>query len=99
MMNNNEHSKLSYDDVVSAATALKTSSDDMKTLLEEVKSLFNKIGDGGVWSGTAASNTKENFDQLSSKFNEFYMAIDDCSKYLNSVVENYKSVDQIIKGA
>ena len=98
-MNNNEHSKLSYSEVVSAAAELNTDANNMSALLEEVKTLFNKIGDGGVWSGTAASNTKENFDQLSSKFNEFYTAIDDCSKYLNSVVENYKSVDQIIKGA
>lgn len=95
------HSKLSYSDILSAASELKTSSDDMKILLEEVKTLFNKIGDGDgvVWSGASASQTKENFDQLSSKFGEFYSAIEDCSRYLNSVVANYQSVDSAIKGA
>lgn len=92
-------SKLSYEQVVSAANELNTASNEMNTLLNEMKMLFSKIGEENVWSGTAASSAKETFDALSAKFPEFYEAVNDCSKYLNTVVENYRSVDTVIKNA
>ena len=70
----------------------------IKYIRDGVKSLFDKIGTEDVWSGTAASKTKETFDQLSAKFPEFSQSINDCYKYLTSVVENYKSVDTMVTG-
>ncbi len=94
-----DFSKLSYEQVTAAANELNNASNDMNTLLNEMKTLFSKIGEENVWSGTAASTAKETFDALSAKFPEFYQAVNDCSKYLNSVVENYQSVDSAIKNA
>ena len=65
---------------------------------QEIKALFNKVGTDDVWNGTAASTTKAEFDRLSAKFPEFSSAINDCYKYLLSVVENYKSVDTKVIG-
>lgn len=93
-----DFSKLTYSQVQTIADSLNTSSVDMEGLLSEIKSLFDKIGNDGVWSGTAASTTKETFDALSAKFPEFSQAINDCYKYLLQVVENYKSVDNMVSG-
>lgn len=94
-----DFSKLSYSQIRSASAELNTSANEMNSLLEEVKKLFAKIGQDGTWSGTAASTSKETFDALSVKFPEFYQAVSDCSKYLDSVVANYEAVDSAIKGA
>lgn len=93
-----DFSKLSYNQITDIAEDLKNSASQMETLLNEIKTLFNKVGTDEVWSGTAASTTKAKFDQLSAKFPEFYTAINDCHTYLMSVVENYKSVDRGVMG-
>lgn len=93
-----DFSKLSYAQVQGLADQLNSSSSSMETLLTEIKALFEKVGNDDVWSGTAASSTKETFDQLSAKFPEFSQSVNDCYKYLMSVVENYKSVDQMVIG-
>lgn len=93
-----DFSKLSYGQINSIAEQLSSSASQMESVLEEVKALFNKIGTEDVWSGTAASATKEKFDRLSAKFPEFSQAVEDCHKYLLQVVENYKAVDTSIMG-
>lgn len=91
-----DFSKLSYAQVQSIAEQLNSSSLQMESLLTEIKTLFEKVGNDDVWSGTAASQTKETFNTLSAKFPEFSQSINDCYKYLVSVVENYKSVDAAV---
>lgn len=93
-----DFSKLTYSQVQAMADQLNSSSTQMEALLSEIKTLFNKIGTDDVWSGTAASTTKETFDELSAKFPEFSQSVNDCYKYLVSVVENYKSVDAMVTG-
>lgn len=94
-----DFSKLSYGQIQSIADQLNSSSSQMETLLSEIKSLFERIGSDDVWSGTSASATKETFDQLSAKFPEFSASVNDCYKYLVSVVENYKAVDSMVSGS
>lgn len=91
-----DFSKLSYGEIASYSTNLQSYSTDMQSLLNEIKTLFGKIGTDDVWSGTAADSAKEKFDALSNKFPDFYNAISDCAKYLNSVIETYKAVDSKI---
>ena len=93
-----DFSKLSYSQVQSLADQLNSSSTQMESLLTEIKALFEKIGNEEVWSGTAAPQTKEVFDTLSAKFPEFSKSVNDCYRYLISVVENYKSVDAMVAG-
>ena len=93
-----DFSRLSYSQIQSIAEQLNSSSIQMENLLSEIKTLFGKIGTDDVWNGTAASTTKEKFNELSAKFPEFSQAINDCYKYLMSVLENYKSVDTMVTG-
>ncbi len=93
-----DFSKLSYSQVETLATQLNGASTSMESLLDEIKTLFNKVGTDDVWSGTAASETKNEFDTLSAKFPEFSNAINDCYRYLMSVVETYKNVDATVQG-
>lgn len=93
-----DFSRLSYGQITSIAEQLNNSSAQMESLLNEIKALFDKVGTDDVWSGTAASATKEKFDTLSAKFPEFSQAVNDCYKYLLSVVENYQNVDNVVKG-
>ena len=93
-----DFSRLSYGQVQSLADQLNSSSTAMESLLAEIKALFEKVGTDDVWSGTAAASTKDTFDTLSAKFPEFSAAINDCYKYLLSVVENYKAVDATVTG-
>lgn len=93
-----DFSKLTYGQVQAMADQLNTSSTDMESLLSEIKSLFDKVGTEDVWSGTAASTTKETFDKLSEKFPEFSQSVKDCYEYLMKVVENYKTVDAMVTG-
>jgi len=92
------HSKLSYAQITSMAEQLNSSSSQMEDLLREITALFNKIGTDDVWAGTAASQTKAEFDTLSAKFPEFSQAVNDCYKYLLSVVETFQSVDAAVTG-
>lgn len=93
-----DFSKVSYEQILSMSSNLKNDATKMQGILENVKTEFNRVGTDDVWSGTAASENKAEFDKLSSQFETFYQAIDDCSKYLNSMVENYKSVDAAVTG-
>ena len=68
----------------------------MQSLLNEIRSLFDKIGDEGVWSGTAANKAHDKFKELYDKFPNFYEAVKDTSKYLNEVVANYQAVDDAL---
>ena len=94
-----DFSKLSYEQVKGKADELNNSATQMDSLLNEVRDLFDRIGNDDVWSGTAASTTKDAFNRLSAKFPEFVTAVTDCSRYLMSAVENYQSVDHMVTGA
>ncbi len=91
---NTSGSTLTYAQIDSISTNLKSYSSNMEALLNEIKGLFAKVGTDAVWSGTAAQTAKEEFDRLSAKFPEFSQAISDCSNYLNTVVANYQAVDR-----
>ena len=94
-----DFSRLSYGQITTMAEQLNSSANQMESLLNELNMLFNKIGTDEVWSGTAAAATKEKFDTLSAKFPEFSQAISDCYRYLLTVVESYKSVDDMVTKA
>ncbi len=89
-------SGLTYEGINQIANDLKSKANDMNTTLNEIKGQMNKIGQDSVWSGTAASKDKEEFDKLSKKFPEFYDAVKNCSDYLLKIVERYQAVDKAI---
>ncbi len=89
-------SGLSYNEIASIAEQLKSKATNMETILNAVSTEFNKVGNDGTWSGTAATQAKQEFDALKAKFPEFKEAIDSCAKYLSQTVERYKAVDQAV---
>lgn len=91
-----DFSRLSYGKVRDMSSQLSSSANSMANILNEVEAQFNKIGDEGTWSGTAAAEVKAEFDTLKSKFGEFSQAIADCSAYLNNVVANYEAADKAL---
>ena len=91
-------SKLSYESITDYSQQLKANAGSMEDILSQVTTLFNKIGTDDVWSGTAASSAKDEFDTLSAKFPEFSKAINDCATYLDQVVAAYQDVDSKIMG-
>ncbi len=93
-----DFSKLSYGQITEIASDLSSNASQMENILNETKTLLNKIGTDEVWSGTAASAAKEKFDTLSAKFPEFSQAVNDCSAYLNQVVANYQAADKSLMG-
>lgn len=91
--------KLSYGELENIASQLKSSSEAMSEILNNVENEFAKVGDEGTWSGTAASETKEVFDQLSKKFPEFVEAVESCYTYLTTkVIPNYRAAEAAITG-
>lgn len=91
-------SGLSYSEISNIATSLDSKANSMETILNAVSSEFNKVGNDGTWSGTAASQAKEEFDALKAKFPEFKQAINDCASYLKKTVETYQNVDKAVSG-
>lgn len=98
-MNSQEDlSKLSYGQMNNMASELNKLSGQMREVLDSINNEFAKIGEGGVWSGTAASETKRNFDELSKRFPLFADSITACSKQIATVVANYQAVDKVVAG-
>ena len=91
-------SQLSYVELSDIAGQLARSAQQMESILNDVKSQFNKVGSDDVWSGTAAAATKERFDTLSAKFPEFSKAVEECHAYLLTVVQNFQEADRAIRG-
>lgn len=91
-MNN---SRILYDQVLTLAGQLKTSAQNMESVLNEVKTLLNRVG-SDAWSGNSANIAKERFDALVAKFPEFYNVTGQCYEHLTSVVEGYKNMDNMI---
>ena len=94
----NGGAKLSYAQIMSMADQLHSASGNMETVLTEIKALFDQVGNEEVWSGTAASETRSEFDALSQKLQGFYESVESCHSYLLKVVENYQAVDNVIRG-
>lgn len=93
-----DFSKLSYGQIEAMASNLRSTASRMENTLYELKGKLNRVGSDDTWSGTAASQTKAEFDKLSAKFPEFSKAINDCADYLNKMVQNYQSVDKAVAG-
>lgn len=87
---------LTYSEVSNISTTLGGAANTMETLLNEIVSLLNNVGNDSTWSGTAASEAKATIDALVKKFPEFYSAVDSMSKYLAQVVANYQAADRAV---
>ena len=94
----NGFSGLSYGEIENIANQLSSKSSAMESLLNNVSTELKKVGNDETWSGTAASAAYAEFNKLIQKFPEFYEAVQNCSKYLNKVVQTYKSVDTAVTG-
>ena len=90
-------STISYAQILELADQLKAASNNMESILGEVKGLFDQIGNSDAWAGTAESEARAKFDTLSAKFPEFAAATSSCQTYLASVVAKYQQVDTSVQ--
>ena len=90
--------EISYEQVLAVAQQLKGSSGNLKQILETVNQKMSNIGKDGVWKSESAEQFKVKFRELSGKFELFYSAIENYSKFLNQTVETYKAADKAIAG-
>lgn len=89
---------LSYEEINSISSQLRSKATSMETLLNNVKTELNKVGDGGVWSGSAASAARQEFNSLASKFSDFKKSVDNCASYLATTAEHYQHLDKMVQG-
>lgn len=84
-----------YAVVDECAEKLSNEADRMEQLLEEIKSLINRIGDNGdgTWEGDAANEVKAKFDAWTSRFENFVASMRDCSAHVKQVSAEFKEAD------
>ena len=91
-------STLTYSQIISVSSNLNSYAREMQAILDEITSLASRLGNEDVWAGNAAMESKQKFNAVSAKFDDFYKAVTDEAAHLSSVVENYKKADSQIIG-
>ncbi|MFA5693055.1 MAG: WXG100 family type VII secretion target [Acholeplasmataceae bacterium] len=90
--------EISYEEVTTTAQNLHNSATNMKTILDSVKQKMQRVNTEETWKSNAAAEFLSKFNELASKFENFYTAVDNYSKFLQQTVETYKAADQAITG-
>lgn len=75
------------------ANELKDAAARMEENLTHIKEMMEKVGEADIWAGTAANNSREEFDRLSAYFPSFSEAVLDCSKGLEQLAANYDNAE------
>lgn len=86
----------SYEEVETLARNLNEKADKMRTLLENVKRLYEEIGSEGTWAGASADVVSKNVEALGANFDKLYGAIQGCSEFMTSSIKSYRAVDEEI---
>ena len=87
---------INYVKLEECATKLTGLNREIKDLADDMNSnLFSKIGiDGEDWGGEAAETARQTLNQLYARLMDVVSIIDADVKNINTVVANYKNVDQ-----
>ena len=88
---------IQYIAVLNDAQALKTESDKIKNIFDEIDGTINKIRD--VWQSEAAEKYMVRYIQLKAKLPAFYMAVNEYSQFLIKAVNTYQDADTAIGNA
>ncbi len=87
---------INYVKLEECATKLTGLNREIKDLADDMNgNLFSKIGiDGEDWGGEAAETARQTLNQLYARLMDVVSIIDADVKNINTVVANYKNVDQ-----
>ena len=88
--------KISYEEVTNIANSLHNSASTIKTILDETTKKMARMNTEETWKSQAALDLVEKYKVLASKFDMFYNAIDNYSKFLNQTVATYQAADKTI---
>ncbi len=88
--------EISYEQVLSSAQSLSSSSGNMNKILDDIKQKMQAINTEDTWKSKAAAEFTVKFNKLASKFHLFYDAIQNYSKFLIDTVETYQTADAAI---
>lgn len=89
--------QISYEQVSNSASELIKSSQNVKTILEQVDQRMQKVNTEETWKSNAAEEMYNKFKALAKNFEAFYTAINTYGQFLNKTVETYKAADLAIK--
>ena len=77
------------------ASVLREKVNSLQATLDEATQTIN--GTAGSWESQAAENLRSRYTALSSKFNDFYTAINNYATFLDNTASSYEAADKKIE--
>lgn len=89
--------KVSYNDILSCATNMKTSVTNMKNIIASAKKISSSCMNS--WTGDAESYYENKLNKLLANFDNMYPELEASVTFLNNTAEKYKSYEAEIEAA
>ena len=86
--------EFSYTKISECISELEIIKNKLGDNFDDISANIKKIGSSNVWSGEAASAYKTKASNVASNFDLIIHELKDAILYLNSVANNYKSLDE-----
>ena len=86
--------QISYEQMRDKGAALRTSANNLQSILEQLKVVVGRIGSEDTWKSKAATDFVNKFNNLSAKFPDFIAKVNDCAAFIDSSVNAYETSDQ-----
>ena len=80
-----------------SSSTIKREVEELKSALDTAKRIIMQTEES--FRGTAADEIRNNFNSLSTKFNDFYQAITDYAKFLENTATAYDQAEGSIQKA
>ena len=90
--------KISYEQVNTIASQISQGAKRMQEILNETSQKMESVNQEDTWKSNAAGELYTKYKELSAKFENFYTAVENYSKFLTNTVETYQAADQAIQG-
>lgn len=87
---------LSYENLKQCSNELHSSFANIKTILDNVVDIKNRLSKGESWSGKAANYYINKLGNLSNSFEEVYAELEKSALYLDKILEGYEIIDKQI---
>ena len=91
--------KISYEQVNTIAQTMKNGAARMQDIINETRQKMQSVNQEDTWKSNAAGELYAKFQELSTKFEGFYTAVENYSRFLTQTVETYQAADQAIAGS
>lgn len=86
--------EISYTQVEAQCTEMHMVAKNMKEKLDEIEAIRVKILNGGSWSGTASNQYATKLKNITSKFEDVFIEIENSILYMAKCSSGYKAIDE-----